>query len=1366
MVENALAEWWKAEDLSVGGEEGRSILTTPAALLGGSEVVGDAVEASDSSHTLMGSPAISLRREPLKRRRSASPSTLADKRRKTAEHDPKARSWISSVFRVLDTLLSFLKQASRVRQTENWNDELYETEYIKLVLKSSPGLAASILGRSLDFASFLLKTDKDDRETIRTITNIVEVVTSLWDHRSGTSDDLEGNASDDAFASQALIPALLLSQALSTSTSEAEPRLTGIVTLLDQSIGVAGLLESLPRLFNLAIRCSKLPGSKSRRDEEAWLKAVFGVLADIAVASNGASPKSALENHQRFALEQLLQVAIDQKIPLSTTGLRSIAIRHAHLFADDEPMETWTLCEKIFTLDSNVFLISERGASIPEAARRLKNPLLEALLAKINLLATRQRSEWGEAQERVWCRIFQPLMTELANARALSAFLRYWHQNIATIEERRLNVTDDEPAISVVTMLESQHNAEALRSVLENSLTPRQIAAELDYSISKIRSLSKSSSAEEKVNAYAALVIVEALLLALSREETIATLQPHGAAIQELLLRQIQTKVWPSAHRWRLWRILNLLQSLWFSDNTEGARHKPGKKEHSKFLKSFKICREVWQKVALPELLPGTRASALYRQAYEIFGWISEMTKSYPLNAVEMGCAEQLLRDAVLFLSWSLRTILSEGAKPMGWNTSPDGLQDEAMLATALLCSLDLREAVLRSLFTLAVPPTGYPKRTEPAAISVADIWESVLASEYILNNVELKDALVNMLVLQIAPTRKPRHKTQQGFPASHFAVVSLTKLPLAVLNSKQQESIVDALQVTDPDGLWKLAVRCESKRDLDTTTVTTFDELASLTLSRTFSARHKHLLSHYLERSLDWLAKLTEADRLCFLHAPLSSCLLKNLSSVSWKNRGRLDLSADDQKLLGQVREAHVARLVAELQLSHRDWAKISFSGAKTALELVLDSVAEIPNLNDPPKPRLGYPATRVVTDALDRFLALRAADRPTTDPDEFLLLRMTALRIIGRNEGWRGDHTVQMAQHLNRASGPYDQVAISSILRESISQISETARLEMLQALVAASVVDEQDGCHGYLLALRTGISAQSDHSADARKALSRIYGRLCHQLQRCHRMREFRLLMDCMELILSTRSRALSQWNVEATMAAIVYLTSSRAPPLAPGRHAEYIYSRLCGLMHGLLVLHRLSLNGRFHLVILTLQSLLRCLFTPPPLPRGRFRLPGWVVGGGVGGQHHALAAPAARAYARLVSTVCEPPLSSVTRRRRGRPAPHSTSASASASHPPDLTPAIDKARRLAGQHLPALLMEYIHCRLRAHHLTGTTTAAADDSKVALLLRPAMYAVMDLLRPATMGMINDAMDASGRALFKALYRDYGRFRRGNQA
>lgn len=147
---------------------------------------------------------------------------------------------------------------------------------------------------------------------------------------------------------------------------------------------------------------------------------------------------------------------------------------------------------------------------------------------------------------------------------------------------------------------------------------------------------------------------------------------------------------------------------------------------------------------------------------------------------------------------------------------------------------------------------------------------------------------------------------------------------------------------------------------------------------------------------------------------------------------------------------------------------------------------------------------------------------------------------------------------------------------------------------------------------------------------------------------------------------------------------------------------------------------------------MQALLRCLFTPLPHSTSRvtksFAPPPWLSV-----PSHQLQAKHAEAFTRLVTLICDPSVSSVTRSQHN-----------------NLTSATDKAKRMAGQHMQYLLTLYVKLQLEMKMLP----------EVREKMVPGIYAIFDTTTPELRRAINDGLDSSGRAVFGTLYRDYSKF------
>ncbi|KAK5989976.1 Nucleolar pre-ribosomal-associated 2-like protein [Cladobotryum mycophilum] len=201
--------------------------------------------------------------------------------------------------------------------------------------------------------------------------------------------------------------------------------------------------------------------------------------------------------------------------------------------------------------------------------------------------------------------------------------------------------------------------------------------------------------------------------------------------------------------------------------------------------------------------------------------------------------------------------------------------------------------------------------------------------------------------------------------------------------------------------------------------------------------------------------------------------------------------------------------------------------------------------------------------------------------------------------------------------------------------------------------------------------------------------------------------------LQTLLEKKPQAMSQWNIEITLSTISDLALSKA------RDASTVpFTWLCKLAGTIIKKHRLRLEGHYHLLLTTMQALLCSLVNQAPHP----------AADGVTQESMA------HLYGRLLTLICEPSAGAVSR----------------SQHQSALDSATDAAKRSAGRHMYLVLMQYVKLQLEA--------SVAREVREAL--EPAMNTIFDITPPEVRKILNDAMDGSGRAILREMFKRYVKF------
>lgn len=233
-----------------------------------------------------------------------------------------------------------------------------------------------------------------------------------------------------------------------------------------------------------------------------------------------------------------------------------------------------------------------------------------------------------------------------------------------------------------------------------------------------------------------------------------------------------------------------------------------------------------------------------------------------------------------------------------------------------------------------------------------------------------------------------------------------------------------------------------------------------------------------------------------------------------------------------------------------------------------------------------------------------------------------------------------------------------------------------------------------------------------------LAKVHSVLSTRLAKSQTSPEFLLIAQTMHTLLDKKASSMKQWNTEVTLSTVSIIAVSGAVTALDVQTSPKTYDWLYRLVEVIIKRHRLRLEGHFHLLVTTLQALLQRLLVPSTTTSSS----------------SPSSEKQAKHFTRLLTLICEPSVASVTRGQQ----------------PGALDSAVDAAKRSAGQHLYLVLMLYI--KLQLEHAVPRAVRDA--------LEPGVNSVLDITSQGGRRILNEAVDGSGRAVFREMYRRYVKF------
>ncbi|RFU34601.1 hypothetical protein B7463_g1738, partial [Scytalidium lignicola] len=1068
-----------------------------------------------------------------------------------------------------------------------------------------------------------------------------------------------------------------------------------------------------PIMFNIAIRSLKLQGPRKwRLQDEKWLQTTFTTFRN-AISSMDLDGRNK-------AIYGMLENAMHFKLNLDLSILKSITLEYALL----DGYVDWKVLAIVMQIDINTFLIPND-----------EDHVLQNILARITQ-ASLNEEKTEEISKQVVLEVLIPLMRGFSKARDLSGFIRHWYSQTVELERLRKELKLHPTRFSV---WEDEDLQAELSELFEASLTTQQIGELLDWLASQVSE-----------NGNAVFLILDAIASSIREEEVVDYV---GLRLYHIMFDDGHSQKLSSAYIWRSWRVLSKTLG-WVSDTLIPELEDLWKRNVRPFdelsatipviddLKSVEIfrcvcaCWDIAKKGGQMEETLRPLMQKLVDETRKSFGDLVVHIHDDPApTEVNISAKLSTYSPGKLWVHWSLvRCIFSEHPKVLELcSDSPD----------------DSFTGIIKSMFDLATSEkasNSFDSSLRSPQDAFSELLLSGLADNFLLNSPATISHIIDILLSGVA--KEGAGNNVQIW--NEFAINCLLRLPLEAFSKKQREHVLGSwmpkaagsslgdihggvyasilslkLKVMQRPMVYKdmkfkdliqLAQYLVSEIPKPRIILSLFRELVKLTLSFVVTNIDQPWNRTYLLEAIQFLKERIDADKKCIENNSYTLDTLSQAVATTLISHGstlnRLDVvdTSDHEDFMSAYSSALLSKFKT---LLHKPSKYNSDDSARSLSLLSTMSALEAVGFDEKKLAKRVEDAQACITSMHDLHL----------DLGKELATFMAA-----------HTHLETPFQGLaTAASGRRTVCASTSGLLEGLD---EDGKLQVLRSLMEEAF-DGPDSLENLLAARHIIVSCQdtrrsNDASEDVEYDLSVTYSQLCSHMWKTTSIRQFCLITEIMEMMLRTKGRALSQWNIDSTFGSVAITCSRNGPSLNQSR-AGTIYLHLCRLLQVVLTNHRLKTQGHFHLVVQTMQSLLRCFFTPLTHTNKaftkRFPPPPWLSTR----PQHQLAIAHSTAYTRLLTLICDPSVSTVTRSQHN-----------------SLTSATDKAKRIAGQYMQSVLTTYIKFQLEMKM----------KPEVREKMVPGLYAIFDTTTVEMRRMIGDGLDSSGRALFGTLVRDYQKF------
>lgn len=1211
-------------------------------------------------------------------------------------------------------------------QTDSRSEENFDNESLKAVLRLDLTTAASLLGRWLG---------------VTTNDASIVAVLEIWKHRiTAASDDVL-----TVFSEQCLVPAMammqrLKSQQVLTENNTRTPTISQQISVLERLVAehvilpakrqirqrlkdssdgdehgddaMSGVFSSLranrqifdaiPGLFELAIRCTPMSTPRRRIAESPWVESVFLTLANCIGCD--LYQRSKQNPAETSIFTELVKLASTHNVNLSRKTTKSILTNFVHRH---EQSTDWNMLAQLVKIDSGLFVD-------------------EATTLRAVLIATRKASRADHVLIRV--EILVPLLKAVVAARNLRKFISLWHDELKAIFED-WPASDRYHSLSSDNLIwEDANLTQALSQYLEVAMTPVQ----LHDLIADVTDRFATDAQPALIAAHASILV--SILTSIRNVENVKIISAKIRTVLDLALSALQSPAMDKGvdhAKGRLWTLIATCHRLYTStaapadiaellttydtklDGLINARLGQGQRadfnQSPSDISSCVACL-------------GSIASDIQARHLDLTSLSSTNSLSAFFRSIEVETSTSLLIDFADVLD-SFPILL---------------LQDEYSVEKAALTTL----AINKWLRTMKDADHLRENEQVKESLSSVDIvkWTNLL------------DDCDNIATYKIASA--PGEHSQHGdflgqlvrTPLEYcteeerniYIGMLVTMMQHTIASVESWTAAISSMMRLLRHGTTTLAgmhtidlVKIASRLDQYVITSPELTEhLSSLPLlfsemCRLIFESHAQIKNGLRDHGMMQETKTLEANLNLDTPSHLATlALMKAIITATFEDRAMF--SADEPSII-VILNRYLQEVIRDIHMEATPLRLLEISAS-------LDILASI-------RAQEVVSENRELLEALLTNQTLRAVDNVSINvmlyslDCNLRLIRNTTpdlektLALLKSIKARQHAKIVEDAVLNNLATAPIHLRLdfMKALTPPSGKQLCGVERLQLLRCLVRASSTARY----------RTIIPVEF---------IAPLASSLQLYLPRTTTFATFSCAAQSLQILLESQSKHLPQSVIENTLYTISSICSQSVSPriAATPQHSRHIFTLTAKLLQTLLNHHRRKLRGRFELVVMALQVLLRCLFTRLSTSTSTsLSQPLWLPSKVSSVDGKGLDASHVSQYTRLLTSICDPTLSVV----------RSSSSKHGAGGLVDET---RKAKRYAGQYVQYVLMELCECQLK-----GRLVGGAEGGREALT--PGIWAMLEVIGKDGLSACMEGMAGGGKTLLRGYWEEWRTVGRG---